>query len=319
VPAGGGALAGLTELSRSVAEIANVSPNDWQPYVGRSAFAHKGGVHGAAVAKVERSYQHIDPTAVGNAGRLVVSELAIAMGLAPGETTNPAASETPPTPDWSSLAVAPPSEPTPRLTNQVDDRSRPVQPTSAHPAEPPRPRPRRWLYPAIAVAAVAVVTAAVILGINIGSTPRATPTPAAHSPTTASSPATAHAPAQGNFTIDRQISNDGQLVLTLTTIKLRANVMTVNVAYHNISGLPQILSCVGDNDPSAAAFTPASGIAIDSTATYCSDHPSAAFTLNAGATHTSYSVFHVPAGFPEPFTFTWTTGTGSSTVSNLKL
>ena len=75
VPAGGGALSGLTDLSRSVAEIANINPNDWQPYVGRSAFAHKGGVHGAAVAKVERSYQHIDPTAVGNAGRLVVSEL----------------------------------------------------------------------------------------------------------------------------------------------------------------------------------------------------------------------------------------------------
>ena len=75
VPAGGGALTGLTELSRSVAEIANISPNDWQPYVGRSAFAHKGGVHGAAVAKVERSYQHIDPSAVGNVGRLVVSEL----------------------------------------------------------------------------------------------------------------------------------------------------------------------------------------------------------------------------------------------------
>src|SRR5215218_2012111 len=74
-PAGGGELAALTELSRAVAEIANVAPNDWQPYVGRSAFAHKGGVHGAAVAKVERSYQHIDPTAVGNAGRLVVSEL----------------------------------------------------------------------------------------------------------------------------------------------------------------------------------------------------------------------------------------------------
>jgi 2-isopropylmalate synthase len=75
VPAGGGALRELTELSRSVAEIANVNPNDWQPYVGRSAFAHKGGVHGAAVAKVERSYQHIDPAAVGNQGRLVVSEL----------------------------------------------------------------------------------------------------------------------------------------------------------------------------------------------------------------------------------------------------
>jgi 2-isopropylmalate synthase len=75
VPTGGGDLAGLTALSRSVAEIANVTPNDYQPYVGRSAFAHKGGVHGAAVAKVERSYQHIDPTAVGNTGRLVVSEL----------------------------------------------------------------------------------------------------------------------------------------------------------------------------------------------------------------------------------------------------
>ena len=75
VPAGGGDLPGLTELSRSVAEIANITPNDYQPYVGRSAFAHKGGVHGAAVAKVERSYQHIDPTAVGNVGRLVVSEL----------------------------------------------------------------------------------------------------------------------------------------------------------------------------------------------------------------------------------------------------
>jgi len=75
VPAGGGVLTGLTELSRSVAEIANQNPNDYQPYVGRSAFAHKGGVHGAAVAKVERSYQHVDPSAVGNVGRLVVSEL----------------------------------------------------------------------------------------------------------------------------------------------------------------------------------------------------------------------------------------------------
>jgi 2-isopropylmalate synthase len=75
LPAGGGDLTALTELSRSVAEIANQAPNDYQPYVGRSAFAHKGGVHGAAVAKVERSYQHIDPTAVGNEGRLVVSEL----------------------------------------------------------------------------------------------------------------------------------------------------------------------------------------------------------------------------------------------------
>ena len=75
LPAGGGQLDGLTALSRTVAEIANITPNDYQPYVGRSAFAHKGGVHGAAVAKVERSYQHVEPGSVGNVGRLVVSEL----------------------------------------------------------------------------------------------------------------------------------------------------------------------------------------------------------------------------------------------------
>ncbi len=75
LPLGGGEIADLTTLSRAVAEIANVAPNDYQPFVGRSAFAHKGGVHGAAVAKVERSYQHVDPGSVGNVGRLVVSEL----------------------------------------------------------------------------------------------------------------------------------------------------------------------------------------------------------------------------------------------------
>jgi 2-isopropylmalate synthase len=75
LPIGGGDLAALTGLSRGVAEIANVDPSEWQPFVGRSAFAHKGGVHGAAVAKVERSYQHVDPVLVGNESRLVVSEL----------------------------------------------------------------------------------------------------------------------------------------------------------------------------------------------------------------------------------------------------
>jgi 2-isopropylmalate synthase len=74
-PIGGGEISHLTSLSRSVAEIANVAPLDYQPFVGRSAFAHKGGVHGAAVAKVESSYQHVDPVLLGNESRLVVSEL----------------------------------------------------------------------------------------------------------------------------------------------------------------------------------------------------------------------------------------------------
>ena len=73
--AGADRLADLSTLSHEVAEIANLAPDDHQPYVGRSAFAHKGGVHGAAQVKTPRAYQHIDPALVGNRGRLVVSEL----------------------------------------------------------------------------------------------------------------------------------------------------------------------------------------------------------------------------------------------------
>ena len=75
-PVPSGRLAELTDLSRYVAEIVNIAPDDHQPYVGRSAFAHKGGVHGAAVAKASSAYQHVDPGVVGNVMRYVVSELA---------------------------------------------------------------------------------------------------------------------------------------------------------------------------------------------------------------------------------------------------
>lgn len=68
-------LAQLTLLSRYVDELANQAPNEHQAFVGDSAFAHKGGIHVAAVLKVEESYQHIDPTLVGNQKRAVVSEL----------------------------------------------------------------------------------------------------------------------------------------------------------------------------------------------------------------------------------------------------
>jgi 2-isopropylmalate synthase len=65
----------LTSLSNYVAAIANLNPDHHAPYVGRSAFAHKGGIHVAAIEKVEESYQHIAPTLVGNQKRIVVSEL----------------------------------------------------------------------------------------------------------------------------------------------------------------------------------------------------------------------------------------------------
>jgi 2-isopropylmalate synthase len=70
-----GHLAELPEVARLVAELANLAPDDHAPYVGRSAFAHKGGVHVAAIRRTAESYQHVDPGLVGNTCRIVVSEL----------------------------------------------------------------------------------------------------------------------------------------------------------------------------------------------------------------------------------------------------
>ncbi len=65
----------LTEVSRFVAEISNLAQHPNQPFVGTTAFAHKGGVHVNAVMKTPRSYEHIDPALVGNQRRILVSEL----------------------------------------------------------------------------------------------------------------------------------------------------------------------------------------------------------------------------------------------------
>lgn len=68
-------LAGLTHLSHLVAELANMTPDDSQPFVGRDAFTHKGGMHADAVRKVKSSYEHIDPPLVGNTTHIPVSEV----------------------------------------------------------------------------------------------------------------------------------------------------------------------------------------------------------------------------------------------------
>lgn len=65
----------LTSISRYVSEVANLKPNIRQPYVGRSAFAHKGGIHVSAVMKNARTYEHIQPGQVGNRRRVLVSDL----------------------------------------------------------------------------------------------------------------------------------------------------------------------------------------------------------------------------------------------------
>jgi 2-isopropylmalate synthase len=70
-----GTLTHLHEVARFVAEIANFSPNDQAAYVGDSAFAHKAGMHVAAMQRHPDAYQHIDPNLVGNSTRVVISEL----------------------------------------------------------------------------------------------------------------------------------------------------------------------------------------------------------------------------------------------------
>jgi 2-isopropylmalate synthase len=75
-------LGGLRELSLFFDELANLRPEPKAPFVGQSAFAHKGGLHANAAQKVARSYEHIDPALVGNRTRVLVSDMAGRSSLA---------------------------------------------------------------------------------------------------------------------------------------------------------------------------------------------------------------------------------------------
>jgi 2-isopropylmalate synthase len=65
----------LKSLSRYVSETANLVPVNSRPFVGKSAFAHKGGIHVSAIMKAPLAYEHMDPAAVGNKRRVLVSDL----------------------------------------------------------------------------------------------------------------------------------------------------------------------------------------------------------------------------------------------------
>lgn len=65
----------LTPVARHIGEIVNLAPNPHQPFVGISAFAHKAGVHTSAIARAPSAYSHVEPEAVGNSTRFVLSEM----------------------------------------------------------------------------------------------------------------------------------------------------------------------------------------------------------------------------------------------------
>lgn len=71
----GNQLKNLVSISRFVSEVANLNPDTKLPYVGRSAFAHKGGIHVNAVMKNEQTYEHVAPASIGNQRRVLVSDL----------------------------------------------------------------------------------------------------------------------------------------------------------------------------------------------------------------------------------------------------
>jgi 2-isopropylmalate synthase len=77
-----GKLSRLTEVSRYVFETANLNLNTGQPYVGSSAFAHKGGMHVHAVQKDANTYEHVAPSAVGNERKILISEMSGASNIA---------------------------------------------------------------------------------------------------------------------------------------------------------------------------------------------------------------------------------------------
>src|SRR5690606_25014333 len=73
---GDGRMSRLTAASHRIAEIVNITPDPQAPYVGSSAFAHKAGLHVSAIARRKDAYEHVDPEAIGNDTRFVVSEMA---------------------------------------------------------------------------------------------------------------------------------------------------------------------------------------------------------------------------------------------------
>lgn len=69
-------LAYITSIAKSVSDIANINLSTQQPFVGRSAFSHKGGLHASAMRKDSKTYEHIEPTIIGNTSRILISEQA---------------------------------------------------------------------------------------------------------------------------------------------------------------------------------------------------------------------------------------------------
>jgi hypothetical protein len=176
-----------------------------------------------------------------------------------------------------------------------------VQHGAASPDRPARSPARHWRS-RLAIAAVAVL--AVLAGAIILLTHHGTGSPL-------SSP--------GAHQVNRQFFDDGSLTMTLTTISVSGDRMTVDVVYRNTTSTSRALGCAGYGDPSIVTISLAGGRTLHATKTYCSDHPLALFAIGPRSDYRSYAVFKLPGSFPQPFSFHWPYGSLTGSVSGIRI
>lgn len=136
----------------------------------------------------------------------------------------------------------------------------------------------------------------------------------------ASSPGRGDQLTPGLYPVNRQISSASAVVLTLTGVQVaKDGKATFFITYSNTGASPQLLTCAGYADPSAAAITPSDGHAVHSVATYCSDHPGHEQEVTSSQPLMSYAIFAGTKGLTGPFTFHWRAGILSGTISHVSL
>ena len=250
----------------------------------------------------------------------VVSELAVALGLGSAADLNavPLPSSEPVNSGGAPEAhtvPAPDAMPSADTLGRYRRGGAPGAPESPHLG-----RRKRSLLAVAAAVVLAVVAGAVVLLKDHG--PGITRNHSHRSGTHHGSGAPLSAPnsPQGTFSVNRQVANNGKVEVTLTTISVKGTVMTVDLAYRNLTPTSQPLSCLKAPPASRATVALANGTVLHASRTFCSDHPNDfLIILGPRSVRNSYAIFSVPAKIAQPFTFTWPNAAMAGSVSGIRL
>jgi hypothetical protein len=122
----------------------------------------------------------------------------------------------------------------------------------------------------------------------------------------------------GLYPLNRQVSSASGIVVTMVGVRIAPSGKTAFLlTYQNEGSGPETLACTGFTDP--ATVTPREGQAVQSAATYCSDHPDSGKTLAPGGVLHSYAIFTSDRDLSRPFSFGWQAGSLSGTVPRITL